>query len=42
VTGDGVELFADRTRALSVVDPDDRELTMSCGAALSQLRLAIR
>jgi hypothetical protein len=42
VTGDGVELFADRTRALPVVDPDDRELTMSCGAALGQLRLTIR
>jgi hypothetical protein len=42
VTGDGVELFADRTRALPVVDPDDRERTMSCGAALGQLRLAIR
>jgi hypothetical protein len=42
VTSDGVELFADRTRALPVVDPDDRELTMSCGAALGQLRLAIR
>ena len=42
VTNDGVELFADRTRALPVVDPEDRELTMSCGAALCQLRLAIR
>jgi hypothetical protein len=42
LTGDGVELFADRTWALPIVDPDDRELTMSCGAALGQLRLAIR
>src|SRR5690606_33728187 len=39
--GDGVELFADRTRALPIVDPEDRELTISCGAALCQLRLAI-
>lgn len=39
---DGVELFADRTRALPIVDPQDRELTISCGAALCQLRLAIR
>lgn len=37
-----VELYADRTRALPVNDPQDRELTMSCGAALFNLRLAIR
>lgn len=37
-----VELYADRTRALPVIDPDDRELTMSCGAALYGLRLAAR
>jgi hypothetical protein len=42
VTGDGVERFADRTRALQIVDPEDCELTMSCGAALGQLRLAVR
>lgn len=41
--GDGtVELIADRTRALPVVDPADRELVMSCGAALLNLRVAIR
>jgi nitroreductase len=39
---DRVEVFADRTRALPIVDPQDRELMMSCGAALCQLRLAIR
>lgn len=38
---DGVELFADRSRALPVVDPDDRALTISCGAALYHLRLAM-
>jgi hypothetical protein len=27
---------------LAVVDPDDRELTISCGAALSHLQIAIR
>ena len=32
--GGGAELLADRTRALPVVDPDDRELVISCGAAL--------
>lgn len=37
-----VELRADRSRSLLIVDPDDRELTMSCGAALFYLRLAIR
>jgi len=40
--GDNLELFADRTRALPVVDPDDRELIVSCGAALFNLRLAMR
>jgi nitroreductase len=38
----GVDLFIDRTRRLPVADPDDRELTMSCGAALLHLRLALR
>lgn len=35
-----VHLRADRTRALPVNDPDDRELTISCGAALFNLRVA--
>lgn len=42
VTADTVELRADRTRALPVVDPHHRELTISCGAALLNLRLAAR
>jgi iron-sulfur cluster repair protein YtfE (RIC family) len=42
VIEDAVELLVDRTRALPVVDPDDRELVMSCGAALFTLRTAIR
>ena len=33
-------LLADRTRALPVVDPHDRELTISCGAALDHLEVA--
>ncbi|MBW3633716.1 MAG: nitroreductase family protein [Chloroflexi bacterium] len=37
-----VDLIADRSRGLSVVDPDDRELIISCGAALYNLRLALR
>ena len=36
------ELHADRTRALPVVDPDDRELTIGCGAALFHLLTALR
>lgn len=35
-----VSLFADRTRALPANDPDDRELTISCGCALMNLRVA--
>ncbi len=38
---DAVELFADRTRALPIIDPDDRELMISCGAALFHLLIAI-
>jgi nitroreductase len=34
------EIFADRRRALRVVDPVGRELTMACGAALFNLRVA--
>ncbi|MGH9248508.1 MAG: Acg family FMN-binding oxidoreductase, partial [Acidimicrobiales bacterium] len=41
VDGKAVEVYADRSRRLPVVDPDDRELVMSCGAALYNLRLAL-
>lgn len=37
-----VYLYADRRRRLPIADPDDRELTISCGAALFHLRLAMR
>jgi hypothetical protein len=37
-----VDLLTDRARALPVVDPADRELVISCGAALLHLRLALR
>ena len=40
--GERLELLADRTRALPVSDPDDRELTLSCGCALYHLRVAAR
>ena len=42
VGDDTLELYADRARALPVVDPRDRELTISCGAALFHLRVALR
>jgi len=34
-----IDLCADRTRALPVSDPDDREMLISCGAALLHLRI---
>lgn len=37
-----VELYADRSCALPAIDPDGRELLISCGAALFQLRIALR
>jgi hypothetical protein len=40
--GERLQLRADRTRALAVSDSDDRELTMACGAALFNLRVALR
>lgn len=40
ITDDAVSIFADRTRALPANDPDDRELTISCGCALMNLRAA--
>jgi hypothetical protein len=36
-----VDLYADRSRQLTVVDPTGRELTISLGAALLNLRVAI-
>lgn len=37
-----VELLVDRSRALPVIDPTNRQLFMSCGAALLNLRIAMR
>lgn len=42
VSDNAIELHADRARALPVADPQDRELTISCGAALYHVRAAIR
>jgi len=41
IRGTAVELLADYDRALPVVDPLDRELIISCGAALFNLRTAL-
>lgn len=37
-----LELHLDRSRALPVADPACRELTISCGAALQNIRVALR
>lgn len=42
VSGRTAELYVDRSRRLPTVDPEDRELTISCGAALFNLRIALR
>ena len=42
IHGEAIHLFADRTRALPMTDPEDRELIISCGAALFHLRVAMR
>jgi hypothetical protein len=42
VVDEALELRADRSRGLPVVDPDDRELVISCGAALFYLRVALQ
>jgi hypothetical protein len=41
VDGAAVELYVDRSRRLPIVDPADRELVMSCGAALKNLTVAL-
>jgi len=39
---DGLDLYADRSRQLTVLDPTGRQMLISCGAALGMARLAIR
>ena len=41
VTDSYVDLYADRSRALPIVDPQGRQRILSCGAALFYLRTAI-
>lgn len=40
ITQDGIEVYADYTRRLMAVDPKDRELIMSVGAAITNFRVA--
>ncbi len=40
ISNNTVSLYADRSRALPVNDPRDRELSISCGCALMNLRVA--
>src|SRR5438552_1217012 len=40
ITADRVEVFADYSRRLPALDPDDRELLISVGAAITNLRVA--
>lgn len=42
LSGNVVELYADAARQLHQVDPDGREMLVSCGAALFGLRLGLR
>ena len=41
-SGDRISLRADSDRRLGIVDPDGREMLISCGAALFTLRVAVR
>ncbi|MGW3115809.1 hypothetical protein ACWDBW_01445 [Streptomyces sp. NPDC001107] len=38
----GLDLYADPTRRLPLTDPDGREQLLSCGAALFNIRVAMR
>jgi len=40
ITPDGVQVFANTSRRLLIVDRDDRELLMSIGAAITNFRIA--
>jgi len=42
VEGNTVELYADQSRALPVADADNREMIISCGAALANFLIASR
>ncbi|MGA8681746.1 MAG: hypothetical protein WB592_14800, partial [Acidimicrobiales bacterium] len=39
---EGVDVFADRERSLEVIDPEGRDLHLSCGAAVEFARIGVR
>jgi hypothetical protein len=41
IADDTVDVYADRTRSLPVIDPNDREMIIACGTSLFYLRLAL-
>jgi hypothetical protein len=41
LSGEQIELYCDRARSLPVADPHEREMIISCGAALFYLRVAL-
>lgn len=40
--GDALEIVLDRSRVLPIADPGAREMIISCGAALQNIRIALR
>src|SRR5512134_2492700 len=40
IEGDELRVYSDASRSLPVADPDGRQLVMSCGAVIVNLRLA--
>jgi hypothetical protein len=42
ISGDALDLFADQTRHLRVIDPERRQQVQSCGCALYNARVAVR
>ena len=41
IDSEEIYLYADRNRGLSITDPEGRELVISCGTALFNLRIAL-
>jgi hypothetical protein len=42
IKGDELNIFADRSRQLQVLDPTTRQLLISCGCALFNARVSLR
>ena len=41
VSENKISIFADMTRSLPVIDPENKELIMSCGAALGNIMVSM-